>query len=499
MVRSPALLRPGALPGPGLIGAAALALALVPLPAAAQDIAPVGDPLDIAIATGPLLPEEVLRSSALTFPAILEAFEREAATRSDQLAADGAFDLMLRADAFDRLTGFNDGGAVRAQAIQPLQPFGAQIFGGYTISNGRLPTSQSGFTTPDFGRVNVGALFSLLRDRNIDPRRFALEDTRLATSQAQLDVMLVQLNVQQEALRAYWRWVAAGEEIRVFEELLEIAEARQIGLTREVGEGARARIALTENEQNLLRRRTLLEQARRDLQIAANSLGFFLRDSRGQMFVPTREQLPDLASLKAIPPIETMLAVPISDVVQNRPELATFRLALERAANRVELRRNDLQPRLDASVELSSGVGTGGSPTGDLAGAAVGVTFSVPLQRREARGRLQRAEAELRETELRQRRTADLITTEVGNILASLSAALRVAELADAEVQQATTMVQAERTRFRLGAGDFFLVNLREEAAANAQVSAIRADLAGRLAEASYNAATMNLQALGLE
>jgi hypothetical protein len=60
-------------------------------------------------------------------------------------------------------------------------------------------------------------------------------------------------------------------------------------------------------------------------------------------------------------------------------------------------------------------------------------------------------------------------------------------------------MVQAERTRFRLGAGEFFLVNAREETAANAQIGAIRAELAGRLAEASYNAATMNLDALGLE
>lgn len=499
-------MRPGALPGTGAALAFALALAsiagagvLAPAPAHAQDIAPVGEPLDMALRTGPLLPEEVLRSSLMTFPAILEAFEREAAARSDQLAADGAFDLMLRGDAFDRLTGFNDGGAVRAQVIQPLQPFGAQVFGGYTLSNGRLPTSQSSFNSNEFGRFNIGALFSLLRDRDIDPRRFALEDSRLAASQARLDVMLAQLNVQQEALRAYWRWVAAGEEIRVFEELLEIAEARQIGLTREVSEGARARIALTENEQNLLRRRTLLEQARRDLQIAANSLGFFLRGSNGQMIVPTREQLPDVASLKPIPPLGRMLAVPISEVVQSRPELQTFRLALERATNRVELRRNDLQPRLDANVEVATGVGPMGSPTGDTTGAAVGVTFSVPLQRREARGRLQRAEAELRETELRQRRIADQITTEVDNILANLSAALKLADLADAEVKQANQMVQAERTRFRLGAGDFFLVNLREETAANAQISAIRADLAGRLAEASYNAATMNLSALGME
>jgi outer membrane protein TolC len=496
MARGSAFLRLGALPGSFVLGAALLAFA--PVVAAAQDIAPVGDPLEAAIKTGPLLPEEVLRSSALTFPSILEAFEREAAARSDQLSADGAFDLMLRAEAFDRLTGFNDGGAVRAQATQPLQPYGAQIFGGYTLSDGRLPTSSSSFNTNEFGRFNVGALFSLLRDRDIDPRRFALEDTRLATSQARLDVMLVQLNVQQEALRAYWRWVAAGEEIRVFEELLEIAEARQIGLTREVSEGARARIALTENEQNLLARRSLLEDAKRNLQVAANSLGFYLRGSDGAMVVPTREMLPDRDQMRGIAPVEQMLTQPISEVIQNRPELETFRLALERAANRVDLRRNDLLPRVDASVEVSRGFGDPASPTSDTTGAAVGVTFSVPLQRREARGRLQRAEAELRETELRQRRIADQLTTEVRNIIDNLTAALKVADLAEAEVKQANQMVQAERTRFRLGAGDFFFVNRREEAAADAQIKAIRAKLAGRLAEASFNAATMNLAALGL-
>ncbi len=495
MVRGTAFLRLGA-----MLGGAAL-LALAPVAAAAQDIAPVGDPLEAALTRGPLLPEAVLRSSALTFPSILEAFEREAAARSDQLAADGAFDLMLKGEAYDRLTGFYSGGVAKAEARQPLRPFGAEVFASYKLSDGRFPIYENINNTNQLGEVKVGALFSLLRNKNIDQRRFGIEDTRLAASQARLDVMLVQLNVQHEALRAYWRWVAAGEEIRVFEELLEIAEARQVGLTREVSEGARARIALTENEQNLLRRRTLLEEAKRNFAVAANSLGFYLRDTAGRMIVPTREQLPDAGRLAAIPPAETLLAVPMSEVIQNRPELAAFRVALERAVNRVELRRNDLQPRLDASVELSrdfGAVGDGG-PSFDSTDTVVGVTFSVPLQRRQARGALQRAEAELRETELRQRRIADQITTDVANIVANLTAALKVGELADAEVKQANQMVQAERTRFRLGAGEFFLVNAREETAANAQISAIRADLAGRLAEASYNAATMNLAALGLE
>nr|MCU0732905.1 TolC family protein [Hyphomonas sp.] len=187
--------------------------------------------------------------------------------------------------------------------------------------------------------------------------------------------------------------------------------------------------------------------------------------------------------------------------IQSRPELQTFRLALERANNRIALRRNDLEPSLNASVELSRDFGQigPGGPGFDSTDTVVGLTFSVPLQRREARGRLQRAEAELRETELRQRRIADQITTEVGNILVTLGAATRLVDLARAEVRQANQMVEAERTRFRLGAADFFLVNLREEDAANARIRAIRAERDGRLAEASYNAATMNLTALGLE
>ncbi len=478
------------------------ALALPGVSVLAQDIAPVGEPIDIALRQGTLLPEQVLRSSALTFPSILEAFEREAAARGDQLSADGAFDLMLRGEAYDRLTGTFDGNFASAEARQGLRPFGAEVFASYRLSSGRFPTSESSFNTTDFGQVRIGAMFSLLRNRRIDQRRFAIDDTRIASEQASVDVLLVQLNVQLEALRAYWRWVGAGEEVRVFEELLEIAEARQVGLRRGVREGATASIALTENEQNLLRRRTLLEESRRNLQTAANSLSFFLRDSKSQMVIPRREQLPSLAQLGRLPATDELLAAERNEVLERRPELRTLRLANERAANRIELRRNDLQPSLEGRAEVRQSIGPGpaGMPTFDQGtDTLVGLTFSVPLQRRDARGRLARAEAELRELELRERRIADQIEVEIDNILATLNAAIRLSSLATEEVQQANTMVQAERNRFRLGAGDFFLVNLREEAAADAQIRAIRAELSGRLAAASYNAATINLPELGLE
>lgn len=480
---------------------AALMAGLGAAQASAQDIEPVGDPLEEALKTRPLLPDEVLRSSALTFPAILESFEREAAARSDQLAADGAFDLMLKGEAYDRITGFYSGGYGSIEARQPLAPMGAEVYGSYRLSDGDFPTYENYYNTNQLGEFKVGGLFSLLRNNRIDQRRFGVEDARLASGQASLDVLLVQLNVQHEALKAYWRWVAAGNEIRVYEELLEIAEARAIGLERQVRLGATPRIALTENEQNVIRRRTLLAEAQRNFETSSNSLSFYLRDSNGRMIVPSRAQLPDHEQLNSLSDMQSLIAMRRSDILQNRPELQTFRLAIERAENKVELRRNDLQPQLDLNVELSRDFGPigAGGPGFDSTDTTVGVTFTVPLQRRQARGRLQRAEAELREIELREHRIADQIEVELDNILTNLNAALRLAGLAEDEVEQASAMVEAERRRFSLGAGDFFLVNLREESAADARIRKIRADLNGRLAAASYNAATMNLDELGLE
>ncbi len=470
-------------------------------PLAAQDIAPLAEPLEQAIATGPLLPREVLRSSALTFPSILESFEREAAARSDQLAADGAFDLILEAEAYDRITGTFSGGYASVGARQPLAPMGAEVYGTYRVSDGRFPIYENIYNTNELGEFKVGGLLSLLRNRRIDQRRFAVEDTRLAAGQAELDVLLVKLKVQHEALGAYWRWIAAGEEIRVYEELLEIAEARAVGLAREFELGSIAQVALIENEQNVLRRRTLLAQATRNFTMASTSLSFYLRGADGQMFVPTRAQLPDADALGSLPDMDRLMAVEQSTVLDARPELRNFQLAVERAQNKVALRQNDLQPQLDLTAELSRDFGVigDGGPTFDSTDTVVGVTFTVPLQRRAARGRLRRAEAELREIELREGRIADQISVELDNILTNLAAALELADLASDEIEQAEAMVAAERRRFQLGAGDFFRVNLREESAADAKIRGIRAQLGGRLATASYNAAVMNLDELGLE
>ncbi|MEM7661531.1 MAG: TolC family protein [Pseudomonadota bacterium] len=448
----------------------------------------------------PLLPDEVLQSSATSFPDILESLAREAAARGDQLAAEGAFDLVFNADGFDRVTGFWTGGVVNTELRQNLRPLGAQVYGGYRISDGTFPIYEDINFTNTGGEFKVGALFSLLRNRSIDQRRFRVEDARLASAQANLEVTLTQVGVQQQVLNAYWRWFAFGNELRIYRDLLKIAQDRAEGLEEQVRRGAQPDIAVTENLQNIIRREILVTEAERNFTVASNALSFFLRDPSGNLIVPGLERLPSPEQLGSLDDLATIVETDTSDVLDSRPELRSLRVAMERARNKVQLGENDLRPNLDLNVEVSRDVGAiaEGGESRDSTDTIIGFRFSVPLQRRDARGRLQRAEAELRAAQLRERRTEDQITVELGNILTNLDAALKLANLASGEVSQAEIMVEAERRRFGLGASDFFLVNVREERAADARIRAIRAELNGRLAAASYNAATMNLSELGL-
>ena len=464
-------------------------LAFALAPARAQDEA------------APLLPDQVLAASAQHFPLILESLAKRSAAEGRVVAADGAFDLVFSVDGYDRVSGFWTGGVVNTDVRRRLRPLGATVYGGYRISDGTFPIYEDINFTNTGGEAKIGALFSLLRDRSIDSARFQTRDARLALQQADLEVLLTRIGVQQQAVVAYWRWIAAGRQLRVYEQLLRLAQSREAGLEEQVRSGARAAIFLTENRQNITRRQRLVFEARRDFQTAANALSFYYRGPDGAPLTPTPEQLPpmefmDRASEDAIDAdASTLLAA-----AARRPELAILKTALDRARAKTALSHNDLKPRLDLRAEVSRDFGdiAEGGVSRDSTDTILGLRFTVPLQRREAKGRLRAAEAEYEAAKQQRRYTLERIELEIRNILIDLDVSQDLARIADLEVDQSQTMEEAERERFANGASDFFVVNVREETAADARVRAILARLQLAVARANYDAATVDLERLGI-
>jgi outer membrane protein TolC len=294
--------------------------------------------------------------------------------------------------------------------------------------------------------------------------------------------------------------VTAGRQLDVYDELLQIALDREIALEEQVRSGALAEIFLVENRQNITRRQRLATAARREFQSAAYALSFYYRDANGEPRLPQDIQLPPAPPIGELEPLAVGAGFGTTTGIMQRPELEILRTAIDRARNRITLAENSLKPRVDLNFELSQALGSvaEGGPSRDSTDAMVSLNFSVPLQQRAARGRLARERAEVEVLEQQQRLQVDRLEVEVQDIVLDLNVAEDLLRLAEQEVDQADTMRDAEQQRFESGASDFFLVNIREERAADARIQYVAADLERRIARINFDATTMDLERLGI-
>jgi outer membrane protein TolC len=439
----------------------------------------------------PLTLDEVLRSSAAHAPQVIEALTRVRQAEGRALSAEGAFDTVFDVDAQSRVAGFYNGSYAEGRATNPLTGNGGQLYGGYRVSRGTFPIYEDKAYTDRLGELKIGGLFSLLRDRAIDERRGRTAITARDIDIARLDREMVAIGVQARAIAAYQNWVTAGLRLRAYQALLDLAQTRRGGIARQVQLGARPAILLTETDQNIVRRRALVVRTEQEFATAANALSFFYRKDDGSRVTPGAEQLPatppEFRAGRATGPVD-------------RPDLRSIDARLQQSELRLALAENDLKPRLDLRGELARDLGRTGlggrSRNGEE--AIVGVRFSMPLERRQAKGRIAEARAEMDGLRARQRLIGDQIAVEVEGIVIAVDGAERTAALAAEEAELADRMAAAERRRFELGASDFFVLNLREEAATDARVRLLDARARAALAGVDLAGATGNRQALGL-
>lgn len=475
--------------------AALLLLACAAAPALVA-AAPAARPAPVTTAPrpAPLLLDEVLASARFHAPQVLEALAKVRGAEARLLSAQAAFDTVFSAAADTRLTGYYDGRDIEAKVTQPLENLGGYAYGGYRVSGGKFPIYEDQRYTNKFGELKAGAVFALMRDRLIDDRRFARSQAEADIALADADRLMIAIGVQTRAIQAYNNWVAAGLRLQIYRDLLALSQNRQAGFKRQVEQGARPTILLTENEQNILRRETLVVQSEQAFAVAATALSLYLRGADGQPQIPDARRLPATFAEPLRRPAQprAMLAA--------RPDLRSIDIRMKQAGQRLALDRNAFLPKLDLKVEASNDfgpIGEGGSSRNGV-DTRVGLTFTLPLQQSAARGRLAQTRAEIDAFQQRRRFTEDQILTDIDGLGIAVDNSRRLVDLAAAEADRAAEMAAAERRRFALGASDFFLVNVREESAADAQVRRLDARFRQIVAHADLAAATADLDGLGL-
>jgi outer membrane protein TolC len=438
----------------------------------------------------PLRLGEVLDSVEEHFPVLLAAREEIAIAEAELVAARGGFDTRLRAGAAAEPYGFYQHELFDVGVTQPTTLGGLELDGGYRLGQGDFAVWDKGLQTNDDGEVYLGLKLPLLRGRAIDGRRLQLWKARLERERVEPEIATLALETRRDAALRYWQWVAAGEKLAVAEHLLNLAEDRQDSMRAAVEEGLIARIELADNQRLIAERSAIRVQAERALEKAAIALSFYLRDDEGEPLQPAAVRLQGFPSELEQPSASPEQALEVA--LASRPELRDLELYRRQLELEQRKSRNDLLPELDLKVKASQDYGAPAGLIDDKGPFELfaGVAFSLPAQRREAKGALRRKDAELRQIEQKQRLQRDRISVEVRDALSAWTQASRRIEEARRSVALAEELEAAERFQVQEGNSDLLRLNIRERQ--TAQASAFLVDVLQEYFEAwtRYQAVT---------
>lgn len=474
---------------------ACVALALLPLaPGRAS-----GEPsrAGLIAATEPLALEEVIGSADRMYPLLVAAGLEPAVRDAELRARRGALDTKLRLVGDLRPVGYYESNAGAVEIEQPTRLFGARFRGGYRYGGGQVPSYDGGRLTDEGGEVQAGVTVPLLRGGPIDSARARLRTGALDAERATPEVELERIAVRREATGAYWRWVGAGFAVEVAQTLLDVAVERQSQIDGRVRRGAEPEIDLVDNERLILDRSMAVRAAERDFEIATLALSLYLRDARGEPVAPGRDRLPlafpdepDLAPERLRDDLEQAWA--------RHPKLRQLALDRQRLEVDAKLARNDALPALDLDLGASQDLGdprAGINSVGTLSAAPRSETevrallrLEVPIQRREAAGRLTVARTKMRQIDQRMRFERERLTAEAQSAIAEFEAARDLASTARRNVELAERLRRGEERRLELGIGNMIDVNIREMQSASAARALIAAQIAVFEAIADYTA-----------
>jgi outer membrane protein TolC len=159
----------------------------------------------------------------------------------------------------------------------------------------------------------------------------------------------------------------------------------------------------------------------------------------------------------------------------------------------LQLAQNQLLPAVDGLIQGSHDVGRPTKGTGDSrldrANFEVGVRVDVPVQRSDARGRVQTAQARIAQLLQQERFAVDSITAEVQDTLSALERAYVQREQAARASRWALAVEKGELASFLVGGGDLLRVVLREQATFEQQLLEVDANQEYFRALADYQAA----------
>jgi outer membrane protein, heavy metal efflux system len=406
------------------------------------------------------LSEQELTASVLKhFPLIEEAELKYEASKGEVEAAHGAFDHKLTSK-HRHLVDEKYGNSYMETTIERLTPYGGlALIAGHRHGVGNFPLYDGKYHTSRAGEIFAGLAIPLLRNLQTDEAR-----TNLAIARLQQNIALAELEFKQniylhKALSLYYKWLLYNQELKVREEALKIAEGRQDMLTRKFKAGDIEKLKLKDNERSIQKRRDELAQAKIEWQYIQTQLSLYYRDDNGDPIIIN----------EAVYPKEKLHNLSQTDLSLNSlPQLKIIneQLNIQEAERKFydQSRLPELNMELIGSRDLS--------PTRayDPDNLQIGLKFSLPLENRKATGKTVAAEYKLKALNKTKTMMEQELKRHYDFSLEAAQLSRQRWEITTGEFQKTIELATAERNRWNQGDSDLYIVNLREQDAAEAEI-----------------------------
>jgi outer membrane protein TolC len=443
---------------------------------------------------GALSPSIVKESALKYHPTVLAALEKMRAEEEAVTGAKGAFDTKVVSDYKRQTKGEYKNTVSRSFLVKPIQFANSKIYAGSEqISSlyGKFsPVYNTGnpSTTGQPGNYSVlGIQLSLWKNFLLDPNRAALKNAKFDAKIANAEKTLTVLDIGKLGQLAYWEWVTARKVNNVFEELLKNGETRNEFLVTRTKKGDIAQIIVTENEQYVASRKGALQAAKERLLRSEYALSLFNRNENGEPIIPSAEDnFEDYPTNLAVFMENLDADSNIDNLMDKRPDLKNLSLAVEKSEVDLELARQDLKPQIDVTTEYYQRTAENSNMPRDY--LMVMAQLSVPIERNLGNGNIAAARARKIVAETQMRFGRQSYKFEVMALRRSLQLQLEQVTQSEIEFSKAKELVISETYKFKTGGGNLFLVNLREEAQANAEASFHEARLSFMNTLLSYQA-----------
>jgi outer membrane protein TolC len=273
----------------------------------------------------------------------------------------------------------------------------------------------------------------------------------------------------------------------VYEDLVKNSEVRNEYLVDRHKRGDIAQILVTENEQYVASRKGSLQAAMERLIRAEYALSLFYRNEKGDPINPSEatdfEDYPGkLGTL-----LDNMdLTSNVDELIEKRPDMKNLALNVEKIEVQLELAKQDLAPQIDVTTEYYKR--TVAHPNMPLDYMMVMAHVSVPIERDLGNGNIAAARARRMVAQKRMSLGRQTYAFEVMALRKALLLQLEQVTQSEIEYTKARELVASETYKFKTGGGNLFLVNLREQAQANAEASFHESRLAFMNTLLSYQA-----------